>query len=105
MARFLDVDQIVAILPEDPLYRVFVGPPAAGRSRTGPAVADRELDATVTDQMRPTQPAERPGQTSLLSKPGFWIAGVAVVAAVVGGVLIYNASRPPQTGTLVITSP
>jgi hypothetical protein len=105
MARFLDVDRIVAILPEDPLYRVFVGPPATGRSRAGPAVADRELAEAVFEQLRPAADAEAPASTSLLSKPGFWIAGVAVVAAVVGGALIYNASRPPQTGTLVITSP
>lgn len=125
-ARFLDVNRVVALAPEgNGMTRVLVSPPATGRSRLGPLVGDRALEAAVLDQLRPaagTVPdgSERsasderadlqahrgaPGDTApWYAKPAPWIVGGAAVAVFVGTVLIVGATRPP-TGTLTISSP
>jgi hypothetical protein len=113
MARFLDVEHVVALIPEQEgqNIRILVSPPAAGRSRIGPAAAERDVDNAVLEQLRPTEP-ERTAGSGLggagteskpwYAKPGVWIGGgIGLAAAIVGGVLIYDASRKP-TGTLII---
>jgi hypothetical protein len=103
MARFLDVAHVIALVPEGDKYRVIVSPPASGRSRVGPLAAPDDLSFAVMDQLAPT---DAPGAGSAwYAKPTTWIIGVAIVAAVVGGALLYDASRPPATGTLTVGSP
>ena len=100
MARFLDVEHIVALVPEGENLRVIVAPPAAGRSRMGPVVAAADLPTTMVEQLRPIAPPEE--STSLFKKPGTWIVAAGVVAAVVGGFLVYESSRSQKTGTITV---
>jgi len=102
LARFLDVEHIVTLVPEGSQIRIIVAPPAAGRSRLGPAVAPAELPSTVLEQLRPiAQPDEN---TPLFKKPVTWIVGAGIVAAaVVGGILLYDASRSQsKTGNITV---
>jgi hypothetical protein len=104
MARFLDVEHVVALVPEGAALRVIVAPPVQGRSRIGPAVAAAELPTTMVEQLRPIAPPEE--SKSLFKKPGTWIIAGGVVAAVVGGFFLYESSRSSQkTGTITVTSP
>ena len=105
MARFLDVEHVVALVPDRDEVRILVAPPAAGRSRTGPAVPADSLSGAVLEQLRPLETPPARGATAWYAKPGTWLAGAAVVAVVVGGALIYGASRPPTTGSLTVSSP
>jgi hypothetical protein len=91
MARFLDVEHVVALVPEGAQIRVFLAPPAAGRSRVGPAVAAQDVSPAVLEQLRPIAAADE--GTPLLKKPGTWIIGGGIVAAIVGGFFIYDAVR------------
>jgi hypothetical protein len=102
LGRFLDVEHVVALVPEGSQIRVLVAPPAAGRSRLGPAVAASDLSSTVIEQLRPI--AQPEASSSIFKKPVTWIVGVGVVAAaVVGGILIYDASRSAQkTGNITV---
>jgi len=100
MARFLDVEHVVALVPEGNQIRVLLAPPAAGRSRVGPVVAAADLSPTVTEQLRPIAIPEQ--GTSLFKKPGTWIIGGAIVAALVGGFFVYEATRPQKTGTITV---
>jgi hypothetical protein len=105
VAKFLDVDHVVALAPEgDQAWRVLVAPPARGRSAFGPAVSERDLDTAVADQLRPTEAATE-ASSPWYGKPAVWLGGAAVVGAVVAGVLVYGATRPAKTGTLTIGSP
>jgi hypothetical protein len=103
MARFLDVEHVVALVPEGNELRVIVAPPAAGRSRLGPAVAAANLPTTMVEQLRPIAPPEE--NKSLFKKPGTWIIAGGVVTAIVGGFFVYQATRPQKTGTITVTSP
>lgn len=112
MARFLDVEHVVAIVPEgDDSARIVVAPPAAGRQRLGPSVPKTALATSVLEQLRPLAPA--PGSeppSPWYGKPGVWIGGAALVGAVVGGILLYESSRSSSTppapgGSLTVTSP
>jgi hypothetical protein len=109
MARFLDVQHVVTVLPEGEGVRVFVAPPAAGRARIGPQVPPRELAAAVNEQLRPTEPPpeQRPNNDTRAwyAKPTAWLVGAGVVAVIVGSILVYDASRPAKTGTVTVTSP
>jgi hypothetical protein len=101
MARFLDVDHVVALVPEQSQVRVLIAPPAQGRSRIGPVVPSTELTPAIVEQLRPILPPEQ--GTSLFKKPGTWIVGAGVVAAVVAGFFIYQSSRAPkETGTITV---
>jgi hypothetical protein len=101
MARFLDVDHVVALVPEESQFRVLVAPPATGRSRLGPIVPAADLSPTVLEQLRPIAAPEQ--GTSLFKKPGTWIVGAGIVAAVVAGFLVYESSRPQKaTGTITV---
>jgi hypothetical protein len=100
MARFLDVEHVVALVPEDRKLRVFLAPPPTGRSRIGPAVETVELSPAVVEQLRPIDPPEQ--STPFLKKPGTWIVGAGVVAAVVGGLLFYETSRSQKTGSITV---
>jgi hypothetical protein len=101
MARFLDVDHVVALVPEGTDVRVIVAPPAAGRSRLGPAVPAAELSTTMVEQLRPIAPPPEQS-TPLLKKPGTWIVAGGVVAAIVGGFFVYEATRPQKNGTITV---
>jgi hypothetical protein len=101
LARFLDVEHVVALVPEGSQIRVWIAPPAAGRSRLGPAVAGADLSRSVEEQLRPIAPPQE--STSLFKKPVTWIVGAGIVAAVVGGIFIYDASRSQQkTGSITV---
>jgi PEGA domain len=104
MARFLDVTHIVALFPEGDKLRVLVAPPAAGRSPIGPLTNEDGLSFAVADQLSPVEPARASG-SAWYAKPATWIVGAAIIAGAVGGFLIYDASRPPGTGTLTVGSP
>jgi hypothetical protein len=104
MARFLDVDHVVAIVPEGDKTRVLLAPPAIGRPRLGPAVPPSGLSAATTEQLRPIGPV--PGENKpWYGKPTTWLVGGGIVAGIVAGFLIYQASASTPTGTLRITSP
>jgi hypothetical protein len=94
LARFLDVDHVVALVPEQSQIRVLVVPPPAGRSKLGPAVAAADLPPAVVEHLRPIAPPEE--SRSIFKKPVTWIVGAGIVAAVVGGIFIYDASRSSQ---------
>ena len=103
MARFLDVDHVVAIVPEGDKTRLLFAPPAAGRPRLGPAVPPAGVSAAAAEQLRPIAPPPQEGQP-WYGKPTTWLIGGGVVAGLVAGFLIYQAATPP-TGTLTIRSP
>lgn len=111
MARFLDVDHIVALVPEGvDAERIVVAPPAAGRQRLGPSVPKTALATSVLEQLRPLTPPGSEPPAAWYEKPGVWIGGAALVGAVVGGILLYEASRsssapPTPAGSLTVTSP
>jgi PEGA domain len=109
MARFLDVQHVVAVVPAGQGVRVIVSPPATGRSRIGPEVPAKELSPAVMEQLRPTELASNAAGAApagpWYAKPGTWLAGAGIVLAVVGGVIIYDASRPAKTGIVTVTSP
>jgi hypothetical protein len=104
LARFLDVDHVVALVPEGSQIRVLIAPAPQGRSRLGPAVAAANLPPTVIEQLRPIAPPPPPEESkSIFKKPVTWIAGAGIVAAVVGGIFIYDASRSQQkTGSITV---
>jgi hypothetical protein len=104
MARFLDVDHVVALVPEGDKTRLFFAPPAAGRQRLGPAVPASALSTTTAEQLRPIGPAHEEGKP-WYGKPTTWLVGSGIVAGIVAGVLIYQASSSTPTGTLIVTSP
>jgi len=107
MARFLDVDHVVALVPDGSQLRVLVAPPAAGRTRLGPTIESGALSLVVLEQLRPTivPESEQPSKP-WYAKPGTWLVGAGLVAGIVGGVLIYDASKNGQTtGTITVRSP
>jgi len=101
MARFLDVDHVVALVPEGNGIRVILSPPPIGRPRFSPAVATTELTPTVVEQLRPMAPPDE--KTSIFKKPLTWIVGAGVVAGIVAGVLVYGASsHPASSGSITV---
>ena len=104
MARFLDVDHIVAVVPEGDKTRLVFAPPAAGRPRLGPAVAASDLSSATAEQLRPIGPA-REESKPWYGKSTTWLVGGGIVAGLVAGFLIYQASTPTPTGTVIVTSP
>jgi hypothetical protein len=104
MARFLDVDHVVAIVPEGDRTRLLLAPPAAGRARVGPAVATASVSVATVEQLRPIASLSKENQP-WYAKSTTWIVGGGIVAGIVAGVLIYQASTSPPTGTLTVTSP
>jgi hypothetical protein len=103
MARFLDVDHVVAVVPDGDKTRLVFAPPAAGRPRLGPVVEPSKLSATAAEQLRPIAPP--PGEDRpWYGKTTTWLAGAGIVAGVVAGILIYQATTSGPTGTLTITS-
>ena len=105
MARFLDVDHVVAIVPEGNQLRVIVAPPAAGRTRLGPTVETGTLSSTVFEQLRPTVVLGSEPSHPWYAKPGTWLVTAGLIAGVVGGVLIYDATKSGPTGTITVRSP
>lgn len=111
MAHFLEVDHVIALAPESSgNVRVIVAPPVPGRPRTGPEVPPSQIETAVMELLRPTQVETKPAsETPWYGKPGTWIIGGGVLAAVAGGTfLAYQLSRhdqEPGTGTLTIRSP
>jgi hypothetical protein len=103
MARFLDVDHVVALVPEGDKTRMIFAPPAAGRTRLGPATAAPGLSAAAAEQLRPIGPTQEEGKP-WYGKPTAWLVGGGIVAGIVAGFFIYQASTPTPTGTLIITS-
>ena len=105
MARFLDVDHVVAVVPEGNQLRVLVAPPAAGRTRLGPVVETGALSPAVIEQLRPTiDPSAEPSKP-WYAKPGTWLVGAGLIAGIVGGVIIYDSSKNAQPkGTITVRS-
>jgi hypothetical protein len=105
MARFLDVDHVVAVVPEGTELRVLVAPPAPGRSRMGAAV-QAGLSSAVAEQLIPTAPAEgaEPAKP-WYAKTGTWLVGVGVVAGAVVGVLVLGSKNDTSKGTITVRSP
>jgi len=103
MARFLDVDHVVAIVPEGDKTRLLFAPPAAGRRPLGPAVPESALSATAAEQLRPIAPTWEEGKP-WYGKPTTWLVGGGIVAGIVAGILIYQASGSTSTGRLTVTS-
>jgi hypothetical protein len=101
MARFLDVDHLVAVVPEGDKTRLVFAPPAAGRPRLGPAVPAANLSATAAEQLRPIAPPPQEGQP-WYGRTTTWLVGGGIVAGIVAGLLIYQAATPTPTGTLTI---
>jgi len=103
LARFLDVEHMVALLPEQGGVRVLIAP-SNGSSKLGRAVALDELSPAVqADLVAAAAPPEQESKP-WYTRPGTFIAGAAVVAAVVGGILIYGATRPEKTATVTVMS-
>jgi hypothetical protein len=103
MARFLDVDHVVAVVSEGDKTRLLFAPPAAGRPRLGPAVPAANLSATAAEQLRPIAPPPQEGQP-WYGRTTTWLVGGGIVAGIVAGLLIYQSVAPSPTGTLTITS-
>ena len=103
MARFLDVDHVVAVVPDGEKTRLVFAPPAAGRQRLGPSVDAAQLSATAKEQLRPIAPPPAEHQP-WYGKSSTWLVGGGIVAGVVAGFLIYSAATSSETGTLTITS-
>lgn len=104
MARFLDVDHVVALVSEGAATRLLFAPPAAGRPRVGPAVATANVSSATLEQLRPIAPASKESE-AWYAKSTTWLVGGGIVAGIVAGVLIYQASTSPEAGTLTVTSP
>jgi hypothetical protein len=66
-------------------------------------VALANLSTAVVEQLRPIAPPEQ--STPFLKKPGTWIVAGGVVAALVGGFFLYEATRPQNNGSVTVTSP
>jgi hypothetical protein len=107
MARFLDVDHIVAVVPEQNQLRVLVAPPAAGRSRQGPLVLAAGLNGAVNEQLRPLAvPGQDEPPKPWYTKTVVWLGAGAVIAGAVAGALLYDSSqKAPPKGTLTVRSP
>ena len=103
MARFLDVDHVVAVVPEGDKTRLVFAPPAAGRPRLGPAVPAANLSAAAAEQLRPIAPPPQEGQP-WYGRTTTWLVGGGIVAGIVAGLLIYQSATSTPTGTLTITS-
>jgi hypothetical protein len=109
LARFLDVDHVVAILPDVEGARVLVVPNEASRPKFGrtvtldgvSAAAEGELDAITAAK---SAEAARRAEPPWYKKPATWLVGAGVVAAVVGGIVIYGATRPEKTATVTVMS-
>ena len=102
MARFLDVDHVVAVVPEGDKTRLVFAPPAAGRPRLGPAVPAANLSATAAEQLRPIAPPPQEAQP-WYGRTSTWLVAGGIAAGIVAGVLIYQSSTSGPTGTLTIT--
>jgi len=103
LARFLDVEHMVALLPEQGGVRVLIAP-SNGSSKLGRAVALDELSPAVqADLVAAAAPPEQESKP-WYTRPGTFIAGAAIVAGVVGGILIYGATRPEKTATVTVMS-
>jgi hypothetical protein len=103
LARFLDVERMVALLPEQGNVRVLLAPTPNGRPKLGRAVALDELSPAVEADLVPIAPPEQESKPWYV-RPGTFIAGAVVVAGVVGGILIYGATRPAKTATVTVMS-
>jgi hypothetical protein len=103
LARFLDVDHAVALYPEPQGVRVILSPPPPGRAKLGRTVDFEQLSPAVVDELTPlARSPEEP--TPWYARPGTWIASAGIVAGVIGGILIYGASRPGKTATVTVMS-
>jgi len=107
VARFLDVDHVVALAPEPSgTLRVVIAPPASGQPGSRNALSDGAVAGAVDSMLAGrTSPSDDAGATAWYSKPGVWI-GVGIVVAAAAAGTIYWATRdsqqPPGKGALVI---
>jgi hypothetical protein len=105
MARFLDVDHVIAIVPEGSELRVLVAPPASGRARMGTAV-QAGLPAAVSEQLIPTTPPEGSEPSKpWYAKTGTWLVGAGLVTGAVVGVLVLGSKNQTPKGTITVRSP
>lgn len=107
VAHFLDVDHVVAVVPEGAQLRIVVAPAAAGRSKLGPLVGGGGLSSAVEEQLRHTiVPGQQEPSSPWYAKPGTWLVGAGLVAGIVGGIVLYDASRSSEPkGTITVRSP
>ena len=108
VARFLDVDHIIALSAErDGKLRMILVPPSTPLVRSG--LSGSELDGAADNALsseRAVQSGDGPrAHSSWYAQPMFWITmGAAVVAASAGAIYWGTRSDEPQaqTGTLVV---
>jgi hypothetical protein len=112
MGRFLDVDRVIAIAPEPSgSYRVLIAPPAPGRNRSATIASGAALAPAVLEQIEPAEPSmaqaplASPASEPWYRKPGYWIAGAAIVGALTTGFIVLETNRGAPTGNLVVRSP
>jgi hypothetical protein len=109
MARFLDVDHVIAILPWGDQTRIMVAPSPPGQARLGPVVAPADVSAAAIERLHAARRNE--SDAAKTSKPWYgspvtWIAvGATVAAMAVGGYFILRPSDSSHQGTLTVTSP
>jgi hypothetical protein len=106
VARFLDVDHVIAILPWGDQTRVMVAPAPPGQARLGPVVAPADLSPAVIGHLRATRDgAGETSKTAWYASPVTWMVVGGAAALAIGGYFILRPSDRAQSGTLTVTSP
>jgi PEGA domain len=104
MARFLDVDHVVALVPSNDQMGFILAPPPVGQSRFGPVVPPFALSPAVIERLRPISVPDGEPARSWYAKPTTWIIAGGTAALIVGGLFLYRTTEPSPTGTLTVTS-
>jgi hypothetical protein len=106
IARFLDVDHVIALLPWGDQTRVMVAPAPPDQARLGPAIASADLSPTVTGRLHAAREDAREtskGSTAWYASPVTWMIVGGAAALAVGGYFMLRPD-PSQSGTLTVTS-
>jgi hypothetical protein len=105
MARFLDVEHVVAVIPWGDQTRFVVAPSPTGQPALGPITAPADLSNAVAERLRQASTLRRETSHAWYASPTTWLIAGGVAALAVGGFLIFSPSDPARTGTLTVTSP
>jgi len=107
VARFLDVDHVIAILPWGEQTRFMVAPAPPDQARFGPVIAPADLSPAVIGRLRATHDeAAREASkksTAWYASPITWLIVGGAASLAVGGYFILRPD-PSQDGTLTVTS-
>jgi hypothetical protein len=106
VARFLDVDHVIAVLPWGDQTRVMVAPAPPDQARLGPAMAPTDLSPAVIGRLRAVREDARATSktsTAWYASPVTWMIVGGAAALAVGGYFILRPD-PSQGGTLTVTS-